>query len=140
MVADNVTGLMWPGCHVVESTPGSPECGGGTVTTGIDWQAALGFCQALDWGGETDWRLPNMKELHSIVDYRQYNPTVDPDTFTSIPSTRFWSSTTRSAIAGHAWYVNMLTGWAGTYLKTDTVSSEGSATYYHTAFCVRDVN
>ena len=141
LVNDDVTGLMWPGCQVVASTPGIPECAGGSTSTGIDWQTALAFCQSLEWGGETDWRLPNMKELHSIVDYREYNPTVNSDVFANISSTRFWTSTTRSGVATHAWYVNMLTGWVGTLQKTETSSTEGSSTtYQHAAFCVRAGN
>lgn len=33
------------------------------------WQAALTYCEDLNYAGFSDWHLPNIKELHSIVDY-----------------------------------------------------------------------
>ncbi|CCQ72106.1 DUF1566 domain-containing protein [Magnetospira sp. QH-2] len=35
----------------------------------MDWVEALAFCEDLDFAGQTDWRLPNAKELHSLLDY-----------------------------------------------------------------------
>jgi hypothetical protein len=35
----------------------------------LNWKEALSFCENLDFDGKKDWRLPNTKELHSIVDY-----------------------------------------------------------------------
>lgn len=43
-----------------------------------DWEDALKYCEHLDVGGVTDWRLPNAKELQSLVDY-----TRSPDTTNS---------------------------------------------------------
>lgn len=37
----------------------------------LDWREALRFCEDLDFAGRNDWRLPNAKELHSVVDYRR---------------------------------------------------------------------
>jgi len=53
-VIDRATGLVW--------TQSDSQ-------TGMDWQSALQYCETLDTAGETDWRLPNIKELQSIVDY-----------------------------------------------------------------------
>jgi hypothetical protein len=41
----------------------------------LDWAGALAFCEGLVLAGHDDWRLPNAKELQSIVDY-----TRSPDT------------------------------------------------------------
>jgi len=35
----------------------------------LNWEEALEFAENLDYAGFSDWRLPNAKELHSIVDY-----------------------------------------------------------------------
>jgi hypothetical protein len=52
-VSDHATGLMWEqGDHAAQ-----------------DWDAALATCAAAATGGHADWRLPNAKELQSIVDY-----------------------------------------------------------------------
>jgi Protein of unknown function (DUF1566) len=36
---------------------------------GLSWQQALAWCEDLTLAGHDDWRLPNAKELPSIVDY-----------------------------------------------------------------------
>jgi hypothetical protein len=53
-VADRTTGLTWQ-----QADSGA----------GMDWPAALASCAALDLAGHQDWRLPNAKELQSLVDY-----------------------------------------------------------------------
>jgi Protein of unknown function (DUF1566) len=53
-VLDSETGLMWQ-----ESDSGS----------GLDWDSSISYCENTATDGYTDWRLPNAKELHSIVDY-----------------------------------------------------------------------
>jgi hypothetical protein len=71
-ITDNATGLTW-----VQSDSGA--FGGGTYGDGsLNWQEALNFCESLEAGGASDWRLPDIKELHSLVDY-----TRSPDTTNS---------------------------------------------------------
>jgi hypothetical protein len=81
---------MWQGC-----TKGSAgnSCSTGTASPDT-WESALSYCEGLDWAGHTDWRLPNRKELRSIVDNRRSNPTVDPAIFPATPGNNFWTSTT----------------------------------------------
>jgi len=45
---------------------------------GMVWEDALAYCENLEYSGTDDWRLPNVKELQSIVDYSR-----SPDTTTS---------------------------------------------------------
>lgn len=114
-VTDRATGLMWA----------KDDSG-----FGMDWQAALAYANSSMLGGHTDWRLPNIKELQSIVDYSKspsayeeenVGPSIDTDFFNITPledgttNTEndypyFWSST--SAYFGgdsleyyYAWYV-----------------------------------
>lgn len=42
------------------------------------WQAALTYCEDLNYGGFNDWHLPNIKELHSIVDYGRAPSLIGP--------------------------------------------------------------
>jgi len=53
-ISDRATGLTWS----------KADSG-----RGLDWAAALAWCEGLRLAGHDDWRLPNAKELHSIVDY-----------------------------------------------------------------------
>lgn len=61
-VSDRATGLNWQ-----QDDSGD----------GMDWSEALEYCEALDTGGSGDWRLPNAKELQSIVDYTRAPSTID---------------------------------------------------------------
>ena len=53
-VTDLATGLMWK----------QDDSG-----VGYNWEAALAYAESLSFAGHEDWRLPNAKELQSIVDY-----------------------------------------------------------------------
>ncbi len=53
-ISDNATGLMWQ------------QDDDGTTR---DWETSLAYAESLSLGGHNDWRLPNAKELHSILDY-----------------------------------------------------------------------
>ncbi|EGV20378.1 Lcl C-terminal domain-containing protein [Thiocapsa marina] len=64
---------------------------------GVDWRDALAYAvekNAAGYLGYSDWRLPNVKELQSIVDYSGSYPAIDTDYFniTDVDS-YFWSST-----------------------------------------------
>lgn len=76
-VIDQGTGLEW---QKIDSS---------TMHT---WQNALAYCEALSLDDKTDWRVPNIRELKSLVDYSRDYPAIDP----SIPcrSSSYWSSTT----------------------------------------------
>jgi hypothetical protein len=61
-VTDLATGLMWQ----------KADSG-----RGMDWQAALKYAEDLTLAGHDDWRLPNAKELQSLVDYSRSPSTSD---------------------------------------------------------------
>jgi hypothetical protein len=87
-VTDLATGLMWQ-----QTDSGIP----------MDWESALGYCENLEYAGYDDWRLPNAKELQSIVDYTQapdaqnpaqQGPAIDPIFDVTETESWFWTSTT----------------------------------------------
>lgn len=53
-VSDIATGLMW-----MQSDNG----------LGMNWQEALAYAESYEFAGYDDWRLPDAKELHSLLDY-----------------------------------------------------------------------
>ena len=62
-VTDRATGLTWmkrDSGHL-----GAGPKGDGAMT----WEQALAWAEGLEHAGHSDWRLPNAKELQSIVDY-----------------------------------------------------------------------
>ncbi len=86
------------------------------------WQEALEYCNSLNWGNKTDWRLPSEYEIISIVDYDRYAPAIDTDEFPNMPtdtSREFWSSSTfaKSSAAHYAWAVNFDNGTVTTLPK-----------------------
>ena len=82
-----------------------------------DWQNALGYCENLDLDSKTDWRLPNVRELKSIVENSRYYPVIDPAF--SAKSANYWSATSVAGQpAAHAWSVNFSNGDDNWYPKT----------------------
>lgn len=70
---------------------------------GRTWQQALEYCEGLSVAQYNDWRLPNIRELHSIVDDGRYSPAIAP-VFIS-RSDSYWSSTTYESYY-YAWSVD----------------------------------
>ncbi len=108
-VTDNRTGLIW-----VRDGTGA-GCNNGT---GLAWEAAGKFCEDLDFGGHTDWRLPNAKELFSIVKFEGGAPFIDA-TFTNTGSNYYWTSTTYMSTT-YAMPVHFGTGNVRNDAKTTT--------------------
>ena len=101
VTVDHNTGLMWA------ANGEDKGCNWGNQT---DWSAAINWCNNLDFGGYTDWRLPNVRELQSIVDYGAFSPTIDTTNFVNAKSDYYWSSTTFDKVASSAWYVDFSDG------------------------------
>jgi len=99
-VTDNKTGLMWKQCS--EGLSGASCTGNITTHT---WKAALQLA-GTSFAGHTDWRLPNIKELDSIVERQCYNPAINATIF---PNTQtgsgayYWSSTPVTGRTSTAW-------------------------------------
>jgi hypothetical protein len=74
------------------------------------WADAITACEGLTYAGHSDWRLPNVKELQSIVDYGRVSPAIDTTYFTSL-SGGYWSSTTNAGVIELAWYVDFNDGF-----------------------------
>lgn len=115
-VTDLRTGLMWDQCPWGQS-------GSTCAATGQDifsWTLALGVsatANAAVYKGYSDWRLPNVKELRSIVESCRKAPSVNEIVFPNTPgvdyfSGGFWSSSPSAANPGGAWSVNFLYGGA----------------------------
>jgi len=72
--------------------------------------------QGVD-AGRGDWRVANIKELTSIVDWTCYEATVNLVVFPGTDSLVFWSSTPYSCVDVSAWVFYFFTVGAGAYGK-----------------------
>jgi len=98
--------------------------GNGSVTDiarGLMWQmqddniarlyaGAINYCNSLSLAGKSDWRLPALKELSSIVDYRVNAPSVNRSLFPDTNLSPYWSITNRASASNSAWVVLFDTG------------------------------
>ena len=78
-----------------------------TIGNEVTWKAALKYCEDLEYAGETNWRLPNINELASLIDYSRYNPASQ---FPGINSLNLWSSTSYIGYTSSAWIADMSSG------------------------------
>lgn len=115
VVTDNVTTLEWQDDYA--------DNGGSIKQT--TWQGAIDYCSGLglDGGG---WRLPNMKELESIIDDGRYDPSIDTTVFSNTASSYYWSSTTYAdptdnPITSGVWDIDFEYGFSQDADKTDNV-------------------
>jgi hypothetical protein len=105
-VTDNRTGLTWE-----KKTDAN-------VNNVYSWQGGLDYAAELNamnngagFAGHNDWRLPNIRELLSIVDYGRSNPSIDPifgPTSGVLNFVSYWSSTSWAAFQPqyNAWSVD----------------------------------
>lgn len=110
-VTDQKTGLTWMRCLLGMSWDGS-TCLGSTASMYTFGQAIR--LQKI-FAGKSDWRLPNIRELQTIVDRSVYNPAIDKVAFPNAPSWALWSSSFDLDISGSSYvgsvpYVDFLAG------------------------------
>jgi uncharacterized repeat protein (TIGR01451 family) len=120
VVLDKLTGLMWTKDAYL---PGELKY----------WQGAMDFVAGLNsgsYGGHNDWRLPNVVELHSLMDYSQSTPMLPSDhPFTNVwDGSLYWSSNTNlySGNPSEAFTLGM-TGYMGGFLGVNgkTIDQRG---------------
>ena len=139
-------GVAWP-------SPRFTDKGNGTVTDNLTkliwlknanafgvrtWEQALSDANVLasgsagltDGSKAGDWRLPNVKELQSLIDAAYYKPAlssasgksqwVSGDAFIGVQSGYYWSGTTYSNVTTAAWSVNLHDGYVNGASKATT--------------------
>lgn len=94
-VTDEKTGLIWQKIASDQA---------------MTWEQALKYCGELKLAGQTDWRLPNIKELRSLSDNRKVEPSLDKTFFPKAQPASYWSSTTHFNRPQQAWFVDFKTG------------------------------
>jgi hypothetical protein len=124
-------------CGTDADCPSGQSCGAGSPSgcfvgaTIFQWVSGL---NAANFAGHNDWRVPNVKELQSIVQYGTYYPSVAPafhdascggscldmtsPACSCTLSSDYWSSTTYANYTDDAWIVYFDYGYVSYYNKT----------------------
>lgn len=108
-VTDQRTGLTWQRCPVGFTLEDgeTPEVFTDdrcieSAQTLFNWQGMLLYAQELNLGGgfagQADWRVPNARELMSIVERQCTGPAINPSVFPDTPVGAFWSSSARASL------------------------------------------
>ena len=136
-VTDNLTGLIWLKNANCTDTVGGINKSSGTFIGALGWNDALtwsnnlgaGNCGLTDGSTAGQWRLPNVRELQSLVHYGFSFPAlsntagtgqwVEGDPFTNPQSVNYWSSTTHMWYTGIAWDVTPYYGGVDVGSKTN---------------------
>jgi len=107
-VTDSVTGLVWKRCAEGMSWSGS-SCT--SAATNFNWEGALAQAASVAQATGLAWRMPNLKELKSLVETACYDQAINQTAFPSTP-TYTWSASPNAGYAGVAWYVGFGGGLA----------------------------
>ncbi|MCF8167551.1 MAG: DUF1566 domain-containing protein [Rhodoferax sp.] len=100
-VTDPTTGLTWMRCSMGQTWDGANSNCTWTANT-YTWDQANALKGTVTFAGQSDWRLPNIPELQTIVDRLVVNPTIDKVAFPSTPSSYFWSGSPVASSSGYA--------------------------------------
>ena len=120
-ITDTITGLMWQ------------QVDGGEMT----FDKATTYANDLVLGGFSDWRMPTVLELHSILHLDKNNPALNTTYFTSPTAQYWWSGQKQVNDATKAWCANA-GGGVGNHPISETVSAGGAKKFHVRA--VRDIS
>lgn len=101
MVVDKKTGLTWQDDNDAKSVQ-------------KDWNGAKSYCEELALDGYSDWFLPSVEQLLTITDKGRSNPSIKKE-FSSVTSSRYWSSSLGVSGSKHAWHVYFYYGGSSSY-------------------------
>ncbi len=97
-VEDQLTGLVW----TIDANPAEFP---------LDWQAANDFISGINrrqLHGFHDWRLPNRRELRSLIGHETRNPALPGGhPFKNVFPGWYWTSTAAAIDPAYAWYIHM---------------------------------
>ena len=110
-IKDNLTGLVWQQ-HTADINEDDEITAEGDM---VSWQTALQYCEDLQFAAYDDWRLPNIREIMSLIDFGRFSPAINP-LFTTAPSAEkepsaYWSSTPLIFHPRESWLVNFEFGF-----------------------------
>jgi hypothetical protein len=129
IIADNLTGLLWAkDANLIMTRDPEFDNDGATGDGCVTWQNALAYIAMLNqgnYGGHSDWRLPNIRELKSLINYGESSPsgwlTLTGQGFADVQEGYYWSSTTAALSPSQAWTAAVWFGDLTVQYKTNSL-------------------
>lgn len=108
-VLDTTTKLMWSRCLVGQSWDSSSRSCTGTAQQ-LDWSEALTEAKRSTIAGYNTWRLPNAKEVLTLIERSCVDPAINNTAFPASNSENMWTGTTVVNQPDRAWAIAMYSG------------------------------
>ncbi|SJM92255.1 DUF1566 domain-containing protein [Crenothrix polyspora] len=122
-VFDKYTGLMWKKCSEGQQWNAANHTCNLLATTYDNWQQALQQAQTINsstgFAGYKDWRVPNIKELITLVEGQCHHPAINLSVFPTTSGSAFWSSSSLASDRDVAWLVDFASGGTSKSSKTN---------------------
>ncbi|MCX7001394.1 MAG: DUF1566 domain-containing protein [Candidatus Sumerlaeota bacterium] len=135
-ILDQNTGLLWvQNGDMIGTLYPNFDQDGVSLDGNVSWPHALAFVEKMNDGtvvnyGYKDWRLPNVMELISLVDYGRYKPAANP-VFTSIGD-EYWTSTSHPNYAESSYSYTVV-------MKEGLINKRAKTNYYAKVIAVRNI-
>ena len=133
---DNVTGLTWLTCPLIQDYDGAGNCTG--IFRNDNWSAIFDECGTLNsmnagagYAGIRGWRMPTLREMRTMAAYHGSDPAWDTSAFAAGPAGfRYWTSSATAANSSTVYYWdssngNDATGAKGSNYGVRCVTGEG---------------
>lgn len=105
-ITDLLHGLEWKRCS--EGLDG-PDCSVGSASQ-LNWAQALQLVESINtsggYAGHSDWRLPNLKELATLIEIRCEQPAINENLFPGTLSDHYWTSSPSMETDTRSWTVD----------------------------------
>lgn len=113
-VTHEPTGLTWKVCSEGQIWKDGSCLG---TASSYTWTQALTLAGSASFGGQGDWRLPNIKELRSLIEECRVNPAINDWVFPATYGSGVWSGSPSFENSYYAWYAHFLDGSSSDFYK-----------------------